>query len=50
MKFSLGKGARGLFVEPRLGYKLVLQGGEVEGLPIPWRGGLTGGIRAGFAF
>jgi len=50
MKLSLGKGARGPFVEPRIGYRLVLQGAEAEGMPIPWHGGLTGGLRAGFAF
>jgi hypothetical protein len=50
MKLSLGRGARGPFVEPRFGYRLVLQGGEAEGMPIPWHGGLTGGLRAGWAF
>jgi hypothetical protein len=50
MKLSLGRGARGLFLEPRVGYKLAFTGAETQGLPIPRYGGLVAGLRAGLSF
>ncbi len=50
VKFSLGIGARGLFVEPLIGYKLVFEGAQSTSFPIPRYGGLQFGLRVGFSF
>ena len=50
VKFSLGTQARGLFVEPFAGYKLVFKGAQSTGVPIPRYGGFQFGLRVGFSF
>lgn len=50
MKFSFGPSARGFFLEPRVGYKVVFMGAETQNLPIPRYGRLTIGLRGGLSF
>ena len=50
VKFSLGAEARGFFVEPVVGYKLVFEGAQSTSFPIPRYGGLQFGLRVGFSF
>jgi hypothetical protein len=50
MKLSFGPSARGLFIEPRVGYKVVFMGAETENLPLPRYGGFTFGLRGGISF